>query len=212
MHRCNCTHDTWPTIMFRANVCFVVDSITVLFFNFFFARKFTMVTWHVSRGHMTWVVFQWKLTIYPSHYICINRVICWIKKFGTCSPSSVQFLILLLEVFIVLWWKKGGGKIMGTRIRINWCKIGQCFWNWNKVNFFPLLNFVNVNEGDIKYIYSLWCCEGYPLKVLVWNMLVIVIKAVEWFLCHTGGIFCQIYFSCFFYYFFFAPISGRYLL
>lgn len=43
----------------------------------FFARKFTLVTWHVSRGHMTWVVFQWKLTIYPSHYICINRGILY---------------------------------------------------------------------------------------------------------------------------------------
>lgn len=45
--------------------------------GFFFARKFTLVTWHVSRGHMTWVVFQWKLTIYPSHYICINRGILY---------------------------------------------------------------------------------------------------------------------------------------
>lgn len=80
MLRCTCTHDIWPTIMFRANVyVFVVDSVTVLFFlvGFFFARKFTLVTWHVSRGHMTWVVFQWKLTIYPSHYICINRGILY---------------------------------------------------------------------------------------------------------------------------------------
>lgn len=42
---------------------------------------------------------------------------------------------------------------MGTRIRIdvklvNTCEIG-------KDRFFPQLNFVNVNEGDIKYRYSL---------------------------------------------------------
>lgn len=77
---------------------------------------------------------------------------------------------------------------------LNWLTLVKS----EKVDFFPQLNFVNVNEGDIKYRYSLWCCEGYPLKVLVWNMLVIVIKAVELFFCHTGGIFCQIYFSCFF--------------
>lgn len=135
------------------------------------------------------------------------------KSRNSVHVAPVVFSFLLLEVFFVLWWKKGG-KNMGTRIRINWsdvklvntCEIG-------KDRFFPQLNFVNVNEGDIKYRYSLWCCEGYPLKVLVWNMLVIVIKAVELFLCHTGGIFCQIYFSCFFSSsFFFCPISGRYLL
>lgn len=109
MHRCNCTHDTWPTIMFHANnVCFCCRFYYRSFFIFFlFARKFTMVTWHVSRGHMTWVVFQWKLTIYPSHYICINRVIYWIKEFFTCSPSSVQFLLVRSLHCSLL--KKGGG-------------------------------------------------------------------------------------------------------
>lgn len=118
------------------------------------------------------------------------------KSRNSVHVAPVVFSFLLLEVFFVLWWKKGGkiweqeSELIDVKL-VNTCEIG-------KDRFFPQLNFVNVNEGDIKYRYSLWCCEGYPLKVLVWNMLVIVIKAVELFLCHTGGIFCQIYFSCFF--------------
>lgn len=118
------------------------------------------------------------------------------KLRNSVHVAPVVFSFLLLEVFFVLWWKKGGkiweqeSELIDVKL-VNTCEIGK---DW----FFPQLNFVNVNEGDIKYRYSLWCCEGYPLKVLVWNMLVIVIKAVELFLCHTGGIFCQIYFSCFF--------------
>lgn len=85
------------------------------------------------------------------------------KSRNSVHVAPVVFSFLLLEVFFVLWWKKGGkiweqeSELIDVKL-VNTCEIG-------KDRFFPQLNFVNVNE-TLNIDIHCDVVRGTPLKCL----------------------------------------------